>query len=93
LGKPGLKNAKKARPAPPYRRLEMNFVRKDNYWSRRYLLNKHEPKYMRDKLRKICEVADDIHKKENELISLLYEVDRERIYVWIGYHSLMGFLV
>jgi hypothetical protein len=55
---------------------------------RRFLFPIHQP---RNALNLTVEMADEIHRLEKNLIEKLYEIDRNRFYVWFGYNSLMGF--
>ena len=48
-------------------------------------------KMVRDKLNLAVEVADELHKSENDLVGLLLEIDRKKFYIRAGFKSLSGF--
>ncbi len=57
----------------------------------RHMLYNINPKYVRDRLWKAREVSMQIHALEKELIQLLYEIDRQKFYVRLGFKSLRSF--
>jgi hypothetical protein len=59
----------------------------------RHRLYKEEPKIVRDNLHSVCDLADQIHDLENELVKRLYYIDQKRYYVRLQFHSLRGFCV
>ncbi|MGZ3727316.1 MAG: hypothetical protein ACXWQQ_16060 [Pseudobdellovibrio sp.] len=46
---------------------------------------------VRDKLNLAVEVADELHKAENDLVRILLEIDRNKFYIRVGFKSLSGF--
>lgn len=52
-----------------------------------------EPKTVRDTLNQAIDIADIIHRSEQDLVEILRVIDQKRYYVRYGYYSLMGFCV
>ena len=48
-------------------------------------------KLVRDKLNLAVEVADELHKSENDLVRILLEIDRNKFFIRVGFKSLSGF--
>lgn len=57
----------------------------------RPLLFREEPKYVRDTLWSVIDLADEINSKEAILVEQLKEVDRKRLYLRFGFQSFLGF--
>lgn len=59
----------------------------------RHQLYKLHPKYVRDNLNAAVDMADELHRKEKELISLLTLIDQNRLYLRYGFRSLRPFCI
>ena len=51
------------------------------------------PKYIRSKINEAVELSEDIHKVEDKLVRVLFEIDSAQFYIRVGFKSLTGFCV
>ncbi len=58
---------------------------------RHYPLKEYEPKFLRDTLRSVTDLAAQIHALELKMVLALKEIDKKGFYVWYGCKSLRGF--
>lgn len=59
----------------------------------RHTLYKYHPKYVRDMLNLAINKSDEIQKQEKELLAILLEIDKHRLYGRHGFKSLRGFCI
>ena len=50
-------------------------------------------KTVQDRINAAVAKADEVHSAENQLISMLSEIDQKRFYIRSGYKSLRGFCI
>jgi hypothetical protein len=59
----------------------------------RHKLYNISPKHVRDTLNSAVALSDEIAKKESELISMLIQIDQNRLFLRYGFRSLRPFCV